>query len=161
MNMSELNSKWESALENKGSSFSITNDKGDKTTVKKEGFSFRKALTTAWMALSLTTVAVSALTVHEWMDRMDHIKAGIASGTIDTSKEAVDTVFFVERGANLQDSFIGVKDKIINNIKSAVGMEEPEAQKVENNGMAKNLMSFIKNEQSDKSKPENQKKFKV
>lgn len=157
----ELSKKWDNAVNDKSSSFSLTGENGDKLKVKKDGFSFKKALTAAWMALTITTVAVSAITMNEWMDRMDHIKSEIKSGKIDVSKEAVDAKFFVERGANFKDSFIGATDKISDKIKNVLGMEKEE-NKIENNGMAKNLISFVKNEESqNKNKVDNDKKLKI
>lgn len=158
--MSGLEEKWKDAISNKSSEFSLTGENGNKTKVEKKGFEFKKALGAAWMALTIATVAVAGVTFNEWVNRVDNITAGIKSGQIDTTKEAVDVQFYVERGANFQDSFIGVKDRITDKIKDALGIEKETPKVSENNSLAKNLISFV-NSDKEKNNKDNTKKLKI
>lgn len=108
----ELSAKWDFSISDPNSQFSMTGNGGNKETIKKKGISFKKLLTTAWASLAIATVLTAGLTVNEWKGRVDHINQEIKAGHVDLSKEAIDSKFYVERGANFKDSFLAVKDKV-------------------------------------------------
>lgn len=111
----DIKQQWNDAINDSSKSFSITSHKGDKLSIEDGGaFNSTKILKAAWLSISLITVSVAALTVNEWSDRMDTIKQQIQEGRFDNTKEAIDSQFFVKRGANFKDSFLAVADNIKN-----------------------------------------------
>lgn len=111
----DIKKQWNDAINDSSKSFSITSQKGDKLSIENSGsFTSSKILKTAWLSISLITVSAAALTINEWSNRMDTIKQQIQEGRFENTKEAIDSQFFIKRGANFKDSFLAVADNIKN-----------------------------------------------
>lgn len=109
------NQKWTEALNNSDSDLSVSSTNGNKLKIKNDhSMTLNKVLKGLWLSLTVLTVTTSALTLNEWTSRMDTIKQGISNGSINTTTEAVDSQFYVNRGANFKDSFLAVVAKVKN-----------------------------------------------
>lgn len=109
------NQKWTEALNNSDSDLSVSSTNGNKLKIKNDhSMTLSKVLKGLWLSLTILTVTTGALTLNEWSSRMDTIKQGIINGNIDTHKEAVDSQFYVNRGANFKDSLLAVVEKVKN-----------------------------------------------
>lgn len=109
------NQKWTEALNNSDSDLSVSSTNGNKLKIKNDhSMTLNKVLKGLWLSLTILTVTTGALTLNEWSSRMDTIKQGIINGNIDTHTEAVDSQFYVNRGANFKDSLLAVVEKVKN-----------------------------------------------
>lgn len=109
------NQKWTEALNNSDSDLSVSSTNGNKLKIKNDhSMTLNKFLKGLWLSLTILTVTTGALTLNEWTSRMDTIKQGISNGSINTTTEAVDSQFYVNRGANFKDSFLAVVAKVKN-----------------------------------------------
>ena len=109
------NQKWTEALNNSDSDLSVSSTNGNKLKIKNDhSMTLNKVLKGLWLSLTILTVTTGALTLNEWTSRMDTIKQGISNGSINTTTEAVDSQFYVNRGANFKDSFLAVVAKVKN-----------------------------------------------
>lgn len=109
-----IKQKWKDAIIDPSSNLSVTNTTGEKLSFKENmARKLSHAMEVVWIGLTLMTISTAALTYNEWSNRMDAIKQGIQNGSIDTTKEAVDSQFFASRGANFKDSFLAVADNFI------------------------------------------------
>lgn len=132
-----IKQKWKDAIIDPSNDLSVTDTTGTKLSFKENmARKLSHAMGIVWMGLTLTTIATAALTYNEWSNRMDAIKQGIQNGSIDTTKEAVDSQFFASRGANFKDSFLAVADNFIPSDSKKVSQED-----IDNN---KTLQSIFK-----------------
>jgi len=121
--------KWAEELNSSDSELSVSSTNGNKLKLKNDSsISLNKVLKGLWLSLTILTVTTSALTINEWSSRMDTIKQGIINGTIDTHTEAVDSQFYVNRGANFKDSFLAVIAKVTNQFESEKQLSKAERE---------------------------------
>lgn len=159
-----MNEKWKEAIKDNDSTLSISSSSGNKLKIEKGELDISGLLKKMWIGLTLLTVATSALTVNEWSSRMDTIKESINSGKISTATEAVDSQFFVNRGANFKDSFLAVMEKaksgFMNNEKTNIKFEnsliERKISFISSQGMVEKLEA---NETKQKILPKDNKKL--
>lgn len=113
-NNNSLNQIWDNMISSPNANLSVSSStNGNKVHIKKiPGQIIKTGIQNLWIALTFATVGIGAVTLSEFNHRVDTIKHFAQTGKMDMSKEAFDTKFMVNHGANLKDSFLAGMNKL-------------------------------------------------